>query len=100
LPSASLLFHVDDFHGGREWAQFASQMKKVFPDREIVDLPITHPIFHTFFDIDHIIQVPNVGLGELWKASGGRSIGKMNVVFPPWPIREFRDRSDGIRIRA
>ena len=21
-----------------------------------VDLPITHPIFHTFFDIDHIIQ--------------------------------------------
>src|SRR5437762_10138675 len=24
------------------------------------------------------------------------SIGKMNAVFPPWPIREFRDRSDGI----
>ncbi len=22
------------------------------------------------------------------------SIGKMNAVFPPWPIREFRDRSD------
>ena len=20
----------------------------------------------------------------------------MNAVFPPWPIREFRDRSDGI----
>ena len=24
------------------------------------------------------------------------SIGKMNAVFPPLPIREFRDRSDGI----
>src|SRR5205823_14813093 len=23
-------------------------------------------------------------------------IGKTNAVFPPWPIREFRDRSDGI----
>src|SRR5206468_8570963 len=27
------------------------------------------------------------------------SIGKMNAVFPPWPIREFRDRSDESRIR-
>jgi len=66
--------HVDDFHGGREWAQFASQIRKVFPDREIVDLPPTHPIFHTFYDIDHIIQVPNVHLGERYKASGGRTI--------------------------
>src|SRR5438093_13294032 len=24
------------------------------------------------------------------------SIGKMNAVFHPWPIREFRDRRDGI----
>src|SRR5439155_25169423 len=28
--------------------------------------------------------------------ASSRSIGKMNAVFPPWPIREFRDRSDGI----
>jgi uncharacterized protein DUF4159 len=65
--------HVDDFHGTREWNQFASQMKKVFPEREIEDLPLTHAIFHTFFDIDRIIQVPNVRLGEMYKASGGKS---------------------------
>ncbi len=59
--------HVDDFHGGREWAQFVSQIKKVFPDRAIVDLPITHPIFHTFYDIDHIIQVPNRALAKCGK---------------------------------
>jgi hypothetical protein len=65
--------HVDDFHGTREWNQFARQMRKVFPDREIQDLPLTHPIFHTFYDIDRIIQVPNVGLGEMYKMSGGRT---------------------------
>ncbi len=65
--------HVDDFWGGREWAQFARQMRKVFPERQIQDLPLTHPIFHTFFDIDRIIQVPNVRLGEMWKESGGRT---------------------------
>ncbi len=65
--------HVDDFHGAREWNQFARQMRKVFPDREIQDLPLTHPIFHTFYDIDRIIQVPNVWLGEMYKRSGGRT---------------------------
>ena len=33
----------------------------------------SHEIFHTFFDIDHIIQVPNVRLGVEWKMSGGRT---------------------------
>lgn len=65
--------HVDDFHGRAEWRQFESQMKKVFPDRPIEDLPLTHEIFHTFYDIDRIIQVPNVRLGELYKESGGRT---------------------------
>jgi hypothetical protein len=65
--------HVDDFHGTREWNQFARQMRKVFPDREIKDLPLTHPIFHTFYDIDRVIQVPNVRLGEMYKMSGGRT---------------------------
>ena len=65
--------HVDDFHGGREWAQFARQMKKVFPDRAIEDLPLTHEIFHTFFDITKILQVPNVRLGEMYTYSGGRT---------------------------
>src|SRR5262249_41684680 len=60
--------HADDFHGAREWANFANQMRKVFPDRQVVDLTPSHEIFHTFFDIDRIIQVPNVRLGEMWKA--------------------------------
>ena len=52
---------IDDFWGSFEWTNFETQMKKVFPDRNIVDLPPGHPIFNSFFDIDEIIQVPNSG---------------------------------------
>lgn len=55
---------VDDFWGTAEWESFARQMKKVFPDRDIVDLPPDHPLFHSYYDIDEVVQVPNVGNGE------------------------------------
>jgi len=66
-------WHVDDFWGLQQWNQFARQMKKVFPDREIQELPLTHEIFHIFFNIDRVLQVPNVRLGEYYTMSGGRS---------------------------
>ena len=31
--------HCDDFWGLAQWAQFERQMKKVFPDRQIEELP-------------------------------------------------------------
>ena len=49
---------VDDFHGTAEWEVFVEGMKKVFPDREIVDLPKDEPIFHTVSDLDDKYQVP------------------------------------------
>jgi len=55
--------HVDDFWGLREKANFESQMKKVFPDRRFEVLPLSHEIFHTFFDVDQILQIPNQGNG-------------------------------------
>jgi len=50
--------HVDDFWGLRQKANFESQIRKVFPDRPIEVLPLTHEVFHTFFDIDTIMQIP------------------------------------------
>jgi len=47
---------VDDFHGTREWAK--EGIKKVFPDREIVDLPKSDGIFHTLYDLDDKYQIP------------------------------------------
>jgi hypothetical protein len=51
-------FMCDDFHGTDEWNVFVYSMKKVFPDRPIVDLENSNPIFHTVFDLDERYQVP------------------------------------------
>ena len=51
-------FMCDDFHGTLEWETFVASMKKVFPDRPIVDLPNSDPIFHTVYDLDDRYQVP------------------------------------------
>lgn len=57
---------VDDFWGEDEWENLAGQMKRVFPDREIVDIPREHPLFHCVFPIpaDLNLQIPNFRLGE------------------------------------
>ncbi|MGE3704697.1 MAG: DUF4159 domain-containing protein, partial [Vicinamibacterales bacterium] len=55
---------VDDFHFPREWAVFERAMKRVLPEAEIVRLELSHPIFHTFFEIS-TLRVPYPGgLGE------------------------------------
>jgi len=54
---------VDDFWGTREWAQFEWNMSRVFPGRPIVDLPLDHEIFSAFYDIEEVIQVPNINNG-------------------------------------
>jgi len=53
-------FMCDDFHGSREWANFTESMRKVFPDRPIVDIPNTDAIFHTVYDLDDRYQVPGL----------------------------------------
>ena len=55
--------HIDDFWGLEEAANLIEQMEKVFPDRAVQPVPLTHEIFHTFFDVDTVMQIPNVGNG-------------------------------------
>jgi uncharacterized protein DUF4159 len=55
--------HVDDFWGLYEKANFEAQMRKVFPNKRMEVLPLTHEIFHTFFDINEVMQIPNRGNG-------------------------------------
>jgi hypothetical protein len=49
---------VDDFHGTLEWNNFEEQIHKAFPDCEIEELSLSHPIFHCFFDVEELIQIP------------------------------------------
>ena len=51
---------VDDFWGEEEWYNFYIQMKRVFPKREPVDLPLEHPIFHLVYDLEKKPQVPSI----------------------------------------
>ena len=55
--------HADDFWGLREKANFEYQMKKVLPERQMEVLPLSHEVFHTFFDINEIIQIPGERAG-------------------------------------
>ena len=57
-------FMCDDFHGTREWEIFAASMKRVFPDRPIVDIENGDAIFHVLYDLDDRYQVP--GAQFLW----------------------------------
>ncbi len=51
---------IDDFHGEREWQRFLKELKKIFPERNPVDIPISHPIFRCFFKIEKLIQIPGL----------------------------------------
>ena len=43
----------DDFHD-EHWFNLEAQMRKVFPDLRWVELDATHPVYHSFFDIDSL----------------------------------------------
>ena len=64
----------DDFHGPYEWENLARELKRVFPDREIVEVPSSHPIFSCFYKIpDGFPQTPGLGSflqGRTWEKGG------------------------------
>jgi hypothetical protein len=87
---------ADDFWGESQWENFYSQMKRVFPEpeREFVELPMDHPVFHTVFDIQvpkQKLQTPNVWqaiqsldpnnpeFGITWEARSGPGAEEMHV---------------------
>ena len=49
----------DDFRDAPgEWSNFSGCMKKVFPDRNLTELALDHPVFHCFYDIPTLDMVP------------------------------------------
>jgi hypothetical protein len=71
LRGGTIMF--DDFHGPYEWANFASEMKRVFPDRDIEEIPPSHPIFSCFYKIDKYPQIAGLGSylsGRSWEKGG------------------------------
>ena len=93
---------VDDFHGSNapdhaasdgefinEWANFTASMSKVFPDREIIDIPNNDPIFHTIYDLGDRFQVPGAQFFDTGKTYEKGPTGQI----PHWRgIRDDRGR--------
>jgi hypothetical protein len=51
---------VDDFWGEREWQNFYENIKRVFPDREPIELPLEHEVFHCVYDLKAKPQIPSI----------------------------------------
>ena len=63
----------DDFHGPLEWDNFEHEMRRVFPDRPIVEVPKDHPVFSAVYKIDGVQQVAGIGSfmqGRTWEKGG------------------------------
>ena len=48
----------DDFEGPAQWQNMAAQMARALPEYEWLEIDETHPIFHSFFDVD-ALDVPH-----------------------------------------
>ncbi|HEY5666389.1 MAG TPA: DUF4159 domain-containing protein [Gammaproteobacteria bacterium] len=61
----------DSFFDSRDWAVFQQNLKKVFPDRPIINLTDDHPIFNIVFDLPNMtsVQIPN--WNSLIRGGGG-----------------------------
>ncbi len=70
---------VDDFWGPPHLDDMFAEMGKIFPEREIIKLETSHEIFHTFFDIDELAQVP--GRMVTWDFGGFMNLDDPN--YPP-----------------
>ena len=66
---------VDDLHGEYDWAVFATAMRRVFPDREIVEIPDEDPLMHIFYDLDKKTAIP--GLRHLRYSRNGQIVAQM-----------------------
>jgi hypothetical protein len=66
------------------------ELAKIFPDRELQKLETDHPIFHSFFDIEHIVQVP--GRGVTWNFGAGFILDNPDYPTAVYGIFDDQDR--------
>jgi len=61
---------VDDFWGTRAWQTWSGEIAKAMPAGEypIVDIPLSHELFHGLYDIHEIPQIPSI---NSWMFLGG-----------------------------
>lgn len=53
---------VDDFHGSAQWEGFMESLRRVFPDRPVVEIPDDHEVFHVAYDLGGPVVSYDVGV--------------------------------------
>ena len=65
---------VDDFWGEDEWDNFYKEIKRVFPDREPVDISMEHRIFNMVFPLNEVLekvpQIPSIRSAQRGRYEG------------------------------
>jgi hypothetical protein len=63
---------VDDFWGTLAWENWAREIGRVLPPGQfpIVDIPVTHAIMRTLYEVKEVPQVAHIGF---WRGSGGQT---------------------------
>jgi hypothetical protein len=63
---------VDDFWGYSAWQNMKYELGLVLPPDEypIVDIPLSHELFHIVFEIKEVPQVPSEGHYDTWLRTG------------------------------
>jgi Domain of unknown function (DUF4159) len=78
LERGGFLF-CDSFFGDANWESFEESLKRVFPDRDIVDLKDDEVVFHVAFELK---QMTKVSIPHISQAFGGGGFGLRGT--PHW----------------
>jgi hypothetical protein len=63
---------VDDFWGEYAWQIWETELRKALPSGAfpMIDLPVTHPLFHVLYDVKGVAQIPSI---NVWLGTGQTS---------------------------
>jgi hypothetical protein len=91
------MLHADDFWGDEAWNNWVSEIYRVLPpeDYAIVDIPLSHEIFHIVFDVKEIPQVPSI---QYWYGVGGSSSSERGAETAEPHFRGIFDRDGRLMV--
>ena len=97
--------HIDDNYGMEPY--ITKELKKVFPNKELVDIPKTHPIFSSAFDFPNGLPKIHEHDGKVPRALGIFHEGRLLLLFTfesdlgdGWEDQEVHNDPQDVREKA
>jgi len=97
--------YADDDYGMDKY--FRPEMKKVFPDKELVEIPFSHPIYHSHFNFSNGLPKIHEHDGGPPKGYGIFHEGRLMVFYSAntnisdgWPDPQVHGDPEEIRLKA